>query len=56
MGSEYTPTTEQVRDAYVRGMRDAFVASTGEHYAEFDRWFAKVGGTSEKSSGLSKPE
>lgn len=39
-GDPWTPTTEQVRDSYVRKMRDAFVASTGEHMAEFDRWLA----------------
>lgn len=37
-GSEHTPTTAQVRDAYVRAMRNAFIASTSEHYDEFDRW------------------
>lgn len=36
--TDYTPTTEQVRDAYVRGMRDTFIASAGEHREEFDRW------------------
>lgn len=36
--SEYTPTTEQVRDAYVRAMRNAFIASADEHRQEFDRW------------------
>lgn len=36
--SDYTPTTTQVRDAYVRAMRNAFIASAGEHEAEFDRW------------------
>lgn len=39
---EYTPTTEQVRDAYVRAMRNAFVAAAWEHEAEFDRWLEKV--------------
>lgn len=36
--SNYTPTTEQVRDAYVRASRNAFIASASEHEAEFDRW------------------
>jgi len=36
--TDYTPTTEQVRDAYVRVMRDTFIASAGEHREEFDRW------------------
>jgi rubrerythrin len=40
--SEYTPTTEQVRDAYVRAMRNAFIASAGEHRDEFDRWLVKL--------------
>lgn len=40
--AEFTPTTVQVRDAYVRQLRNAFVASTGEHEAEFDRWLASV--------------
>lgn len=34
----YTPTTDTVRDAYTRAMRNAFIASAGEHDAEFDRW------------------
>lgn len=38
--TDYTPTTEQVRNAYVRGMRDTFIASAGEHREEFDRWVA----------------
>ena len=37
--TDYTPTTEQVERAYVTGMRQAFIASEGEHRAEFDRWF-----------------
>lgn len=36
--TDFTPTTDQVRDAYVRAMRNAFIASTGEHREEFDRW------------------
>lgn len=40
--NEYTPTTEHVRDAYVRAMRNAFIASAGEHEAEFDRWLEQV--------------
>jgi hypothetical protein len=38
----FTPTTAQVRDAYVRAMRNAFIASAGEHGQEFDRWYASV--------------
>ena len=38
MSVPYTPTTSQVRDAYIRKMRDAFIASDGEHGDEFDRW------------------
>jgi rubrerythrin len=41
MSDEYTPTTDVVRDAYVRGMRQAFIASSGEHVDEFDRWLAE---------------
>ncbi|WP_193750554.1 hypothetical protein [Curtobacterium luteum] len=37
-GSDHTPTTAQVRDAYVRAMRNAFIASADEHRQEFDRW------------------
>lgn len=36
--TDWTPNTAHVRDAYVRQMRNAFVASTWEHEAEFDRW------------------
>lgn len=36
--TDYTPTTEHVRDAYVRAMRNAFIASASEHEQEFDRW------------------
>ena len=35
---EYTPDTGAVRAAYTRAMRQAFIASTGEHIEEFDRW------------------
>ena len=38
--SEYTPDTGAVRAAYVRAMRQAFIASTSEHADEFDRWLA----------------
>ena len=37
---EYTPDTGAVRAAYTRAMRQAFIASTSEHIAEFDRWLA----------------
>jgi hypothetical protein len=40
--SDWTPNTEQVRDAYVRAMRNAFIASAGEHRQEFDRWLATI--------------
>ena len=40
--NEYVPNTEHVRDAYVRAMRNAFIASAGEHEAEFDRWLERV--------------
>lgn len=36
--TDWTPNTEQVRDAYVRAMRNAFIASASEHREEFDRW------------------
>lgn len=36
--TDFTPTTEQVRDTYVRAMRNAFIASADEHRQEFDRW------------------
>lgn len=39
---DFTPTTEQVRDAYVRAMRNAFIASAGEHREEFDRWLETI--------------
>lgn len=38
---EYTPTTETVRRAYITGMRQAFIASAGEHAEEFTRWMAE---------------
>jgi hypothetical protein len=40
MIADYTPTTDKVRDAYIRGMRTAFIASAGEHHEEFTRWLA----------------
>jgi rubrerythrin len=40
--TDYTPTVEQARDAYVRAMRNAFIASEGEHKEEFDRMLAGV--------------
>lgn len=36
--TDYTPTTETVRDAYVRQLRQAVIGSGSEHEAEFDRW------------------
>jgi hypothetical protein len=38
--SKYTPSQRIVRDGYVRGLRQAFVASEGQHKEEFDRWLA----------------
>jgi hypothetical protein len=38
----YVPTTDQVKGAYIRGMRNAFIGSAGEHAAEFDRWLQQV--------------
>lgn len=38
----YTPNTDQVRAAYVRAMRNAFIASAGEHEQEFDRWLENL--------------
>lgn len=38
--TDFTPSTAQVRDTYVRAMRNAFIASAGEHREEFDRWIA----------------
>jgi hypothetical protein len=40
--TDYTPTIERARDAYVRAMRNAFIASEGEHKEEFDRMLAGV--------------
>lgn len=40
--TEFTPSTEQVRDAYVRAMRNAFIASASEHAEEFERWLATI--------------
>ena len=40
--TEYTPDTLTVRDAYVRTLRNAFVASTSELGQEFDRWLSTV--------------
>lgn len=36
----YTPGTERVRESYVVGMRQAFIASAGEHREEFNRWLS----------------
>ncbi len=41
--TDFTPITEQVRDAYVRAMRNAFIASADEHRQEFDRWLEREG-------------
>jgi rubrerythrin len=42
MTEKYTPTPKQAQDAYVRAMRDSFIASEGEHKEEFDRMLAGV--------------
>jgi len=42
MSDDYTPTTDQVCAAYVRAMRNAFIASAGEHEEEFYRWLDGV--------------
>ena len=39
--TDHTPGTGDVRAAYARAMRQAFIASTGEHLEEFDRWLAE---------------
>lgn len=36
--SDYTPTTTQIRGAYVR----SFFGSAAEHREEFDRWLASI--------------
>lgn len=40
--SEYVPTKEYACEKYVQAMRQAFVASAGEHREEFDRMIAEV--------------
>ena len=42
MSDDYAPTTDQVCAAYVRAMRNAFIASAGEHEEEFYRWLDEV--------------
>ena len=42
MSDGYTPTTDQVCAAYVRAMRNAFIASAGEHEEEFHRGLDEV--------------
>ena len=37
---EFTPTVDQAKRAYVTGMRQAFIASAGEHAEEFARFLA----------------
>lgn len=41
-GFDWTPNTEQVREAYVRASRNAFIASAGEHREEFNRWLTAL--------------
>jgi len=41
MSHEYTPALDEVKRIYVRAVRQAFIASSGEHEAEFDRFIAK---------------
>lgn len=38
MTRPFTPTDEQAKSLYVVGARNAFIASTSEHEAEWDRW------------------
>lgn len=38
--NDYTPTVDQAKRAYVTGMRQAFIASAGEHAEEFARFLA----------------
>ena len=40
--SDFTPIKGQVKGAYVRAMRNAFIASEGEHGEEFERFIAQV--------------
>ena len=42
MSDGYTPTTDQVCAAYVRAMRNAFIATEREHEEEFYRWLDEV--------------
>lgn len=39
---KYTPTTKEVKRAYVSGMRLALNAPSGVYAAEFDRWLAAL--------------
>lgn len=38
----FIPNEHMVKRAYVLGMRQAFIASTGEHEAEFERFLAHI--------------
>ena len=38
--TDWTPNEEQAKRAYVTGMRQAFIASAGEHAEEWDRFIA----------------
>lgn len=38
--TNFTPNDLQVQEAYVSGMRTAFIASAGEHREEFERWIS----------------
>ena len=40
--SKFTPTIEYARTIYARAMRQAFIASIGEHREEFNRMIAEV--------------
>ena len=42
MDNEYTPTTEQVREAWRTARHDPGVLPDDVAFAEFDRWLAQV--------------
>lgn len=41
MSTNFTPTTEYVKNVYVGAVRNSFIASTPEIEAEFDAWLAE---------------
>lgn len=40
--TDWTPDTEYVRNRYVTIVRNAFIGSTSQHEAEFDRWLHAI--------------